>query len=256
MAQKPAKIHNQYHLSSLARALKVLQLIGDRPQGVTLTDLVKQLGSSNSVMIRILSTFAEFDFVRRSESTKSYKLGRGVEVLGRQALGTRDLLGSARSHLSELADKFPGVAYLTTVSDSSVVVLDRFPRVGHVGTIPFGETMPLHACASGLVFLAFGGAYLREKAINAGLARYGPETPTDLESLDSILAQVRKNGFSSDLGILQEDRGSYAVPIYDESGAVVAALSMTFAEELCESALEYSVVSSLIARSVQIQNAH
>src|SRR5262249_55133325 len=95
------------------------------------------------------------------------------------------------------------------------------PRDFHVG-----KTLPLHASASGKLFLANLPDERRRELIDlqGGLKRITPRTIIDIEQLEIELARIRESGYADGHRELYETHISAAAPVRRSGGEVVAAL--------------------------------
>jgi len=84
-----------------------------------------------------------------------------------------------------------------------------------------GLTLPLHCTAEGKALLAFG---LAEAA--PVLAARTPATLVDPAALAADLAQARARGFAIDDEECEAGMRSIAAPVFDESGAAIAAVGI------------------------------
>ncbi|WP_295829654.1 IclR family transcriptional regulator C-terminal domain-containing protein, partial [uncultured Microbacterium sp.] len=85
--------------------------------------------------------------------------------------------------------------------------------------------LPLHASSSGLVLLAFAPHDLQERVLAAPLARVTADTIVDPAALRRTLAEIRTLGRVIAPGYVDAVSTGVAVPVRDETGAVIAALS-------------------------------
>lgn len=109
--------------------------------------------------------------------------------------------------------------------------------------------LPIHASSSGLVLLAHGPADLQERVLGRPLARFTPATVTDPEELRRRLADIRRQGHVLCPGYLHADATGLAVPVRDERGAVVAAVSVIVPND--EHARRHVPLLSAAARRIE-----
>ena len=92
-----------------------------------------------------------------------------------------------------------------------------------------GRRMPLYCTAIGKVLLAYAKDDEREAALDGvRLLAMTPNTLTTRAALDAELAQVRAQGFARDNEEREENLHCIGAPIFDYTGAVVAALSVSW----------------------------
>src|SRR5579883_2161300 len=86
---------------AVARAIRLLQALGDGRPEATLTELARRVGIHKSTAYGILATLAAEGVVERDPATRRYRLGRSLAALARAA-GGPDIRVLARPHLARL----------------------------------------------------------------------------------------------------------------------------------------------------------
>ena len=92
-------------IQSLARGLKILNLIEHSRNGMGTTEVANQLSIDKSSASRLLHTLANYGFVEQDEHTSRYSLGPQLLTLGQHLLNRITLRDHARPYLHELVDK-------------------------------------------------------------------------------------------------------------------------------------------------------
>jgi DNA-binding IclR family transcriptional regulator len=90
----------------------------------------------------------------------------------------------------------------------------------------FGRTVPLHATSTGKAYLAFMSREEQAAALGGRLERYTATTITDRRTLDAELAEVRRTGFATCVGELEESLFGASAPVLSEQGRPVAIVSV------------------------------
>lgn len=138
---------------TLDRGLRVLEVIAESPDGLTVTELAAALGIGRTVVYRLVVTLENHAFLRRSADGKC-RLGLGVLTLGRQVQPiVRD---TALPALRLLADAVNATAVLTIVDGQealSAVVVEPTRSDVHVA-YRAGSRQPLEFGAAGRAILA------------------------------------------------------------------------------------------------------
>jgi IclR family pca regulon transcriptional regulator len=90
-----------------------------------------------------------------------------------------------------------------------------------------GSRLPAYCTALGKAMLAYkDAATLREILDRTDMARRGPNTVTNREQLMAALAKVRSTGVAVNDEELAPGLRSFAAPVRDRTGAVVAAVNV------------------------------
>jgi DNA-binding IclR family transcriptional regulator len=91
-----------------------------------------------------------------------------------------------------------------------------------------GGRAPLHLTSTGKLFLSTGDArQVRAYALRTGLAGHTRNSLTDLDRLERELALVRRHGYARDNEELELGVRCIAAGIFDDTGKLVAGLSIS-----------------------------
>ena len=105
---------------TLDRGLRVLHLLAEHPEGLTVTDLARRVGVGRTVVYRLLTTLEEHTLVRR-EATGRVRLGLGVLAL---ATAVQPLLRRAATPvLRRLAEEVGATAHLTVADGDEALAV-------------------------------------------------------------------------------------------------------------------------------------
>ncbi len=91
----------QYPIESVDNALRVLVLLGERPQ-LRLTDVSQYLGVASSTAHRVLAMLCYRGLVRQNAATRSYEPGPSLDQLAFGLLRRLDVRSRARPTLEKL----------------------------------------------------------------------------------------------------------------------------------------------------------
>jgi IclR family acetate operon transcriptional repressor len=185
------------------------------------------------------------------------RLGALLE-LGQSYAGSRTLLRLARPLLALLAEQSGESVHLAELRGFEVVHLDGEQVAQLVQTgLRVGSTLPCHCTALGKVLLGCGPAERQERydreLVVRGLARRTPETLVDRDKLVEHLHAVAAQGFAVDREECEAGLSCAAAPVYDASGKLVAAISISApAFRLPERRLQASAVPAVVAAAQQL----
>ena len=216
-------------LSSVSKALTLLDAFTAEKPELTLTELARQAGAHKSSAFRLLSTLEAHGFVEKSPSGRGYRLGwKPLELSGR-LLGRYELRELAAPHMEELAQKSGEIVHLSILDGAEIVYLDKRGRSQPLTvSTTVGGRSPAHASAMGKVLLASlqPGEVLRLLG-GRPLKRFTPTTITDRRRLGRELEAIRRQGFALDNEEAFPGIRCVAAPLRGRAGRVLAALSLT-----------------------------
>jgi len=221
---------NQATAHTVERAADVLFAIADaHVAGCSVLELSRRLGCPRANVYRLLAALGAKGLVQPLPSDRRrYQLGLRLLDLGERVRQGLNLRQVALGFMQALSKTTGESVYLAVRDGWEGVVIEGVdsPRNLRLYT-RIGARMPLHGGASTKVLLAWAPAEEVEALIRAGLPRYTPRTITDPERLRAHLAQIRRDGHALSREELDDGATGIGVPVRDDTGAVVAGLSLS-----------------------------
>lgn len=214
--------------STADRALDILLLFTVEQPVLSGSAIADRLGVVRSTAYRYLQSLVGSRFLEEAPGG-GFRLGLRVLEIARVARRSYGLSEVALPVMTALSARVEETVLLTRRVGDLVVCVDRAEADIRAVRISYerGSTLPLNAGASALVLLAWSDeSEARELLERVPLRRFTPETVTDVDKLMRRLKQIRKDGYSMTRAELDADILGIAAPIRDESGRVVAAISV------------------------------
>jgi len=220
---------NKTSIQVIERMMSLLDVLSEHPDPVPLKLLAAQTGLHPSTAHRILAAMAQSGFVERSDNGM-YRLGIRLLELGALVKSRISLRETAISAMLELHQKTGESVNLGIRDGDQIVYVERTSsgrssvRVVHI----VGARAPLHTTATGKLFLVEEGAQrVREYARRTGLPGSTSASITELEALEKELDRVRRHQVAFDLDEVENGVRCIAAGIRDDSGALIAGLSLS-----------------------------
>lgn len=211
---------------ALARVLRALRVLADEPDGLTLAQLMVQLGAPKTSAHSLLQGLTAEGYLQRQDAL--YRLGPESFVLGNALVAARSLAIVATPFLRD-ARAQSGESVLLAVIDrpagrlTYTQIVESHKPVRY--TVPAGTTRPLFASSAGRVLLAFQDeAWRRDYLKSADLRALTDKTVTDRRQLARILDRIRATGHATTMGEVTPDVAGFAAPIFEPNGQVNAAV--------------------------------
>ena len=210
-------------MKTLARGLKILDILADSEDSVGITELADQLGIDKGSASRMMQTLAKYGFADKDMDTRRYRLGPKVVTLSRSLLSRMPLREAAKPFLRRLVDETGECAHLGVLSRGKVLYADQHesPAALRV-TTDVGSTAPLHCTALGKALLAFS-----DHPIPKELDTYTSRTIVTLEMLRYNLEQTRQQGYAIDDEEFVFGVRCIAVPVYDFRDKVIGSVGIS-----------------------------
>ena len=208
---------------AIDRASALLVTVMEAPAPVFLTQLALAHGLAKSTTSRMLSALERQGLVARDQDG-AFVPGPTLLRFARTRAVETDLIAMYRPLLERLATITGETANLAIHSGDAVESLDQADGQYLLGTRNWvGSRVPLHCSALGKILLAFEAAPIPP----GRLERRTPATISNRADLLTELAAVRRRGFAVIKDELEEGLTAIAAPIRDQSGTVIAAVSIT-----------------------------
>ena len=213
--------------SATRRALGILELLVDQPQGLGLSELGSQLGMPKSIAHRLLALLTECGFVRQDAVTERYGLTLKLALLGARYLAGTGLGDVSQPILERLAAATGELARLTVVEGEGLAWVGKAQGARHgLRYDPdAGTHVVLHATATGKAWLATLPEAEALRIVQAtGFAtpaHFGPNVIRDRERFRLELARTRAQGFG--LAIEEGEPGTAAVAVVVRASAEATA---------------------------------
>ena len=210
-------------IKSLARGLRILRVIADEVQSISVTALAEQLGVDKATGSRRVRALVNHGFVEKASDGRRYQLGPELVKLSRVIIDLLQWRETAKYYLEQLVELTGEYSHLAIYSNGQALYIDQAESDNTLQVnVSIGHMAPLHCTALGKVLLAFGNHPIPYK-----LEGRTANTITSQSALKNELERVRKQGYAIDDE--EYDRGvrCIAAPIIDCRNRVVASLGIS-----------------------------
>jgi DNA-binding IclR family transcriptional regulator len=220
-------------IQSLDAALSLLRAMATFAGPTSLADLSRAAGMPASKAHRYLASFMHAGLVVQSGRSGRYDLGPMAAEIGLSAIHRNSFVNRAADRLEELG-LATGLTVLLTVWGTEGPTVVRWERTTSftATTLGLGSTLPLLTSASGRVFLAFLPRRLLEERLkmelrNARKIRASwPDLEPTPESVQALIAQVRRQRFAFVDGRLIPGLKAIAAPVTNWQGEIEVAVTL------------------------------
>lgn len=215
-------------VQSVDRALQILEILA-RQGDAGVSEIAEEMGVHKSTVFRLMGSLVGRDIVRQNSERGKYQLGFGILRLASSVPGRLSLVHEARTVLENLAEKYKETVNLAVLRSNYAVNVDQAMGPSTLATYDWvGGLTPLHATSSGKVLLAALSVDERDQIFKeTGLRPRTPRTVTDRRVLENQLVDVSHNGYAIVHDELEIGLTAVAAPIYNHTGAVIGAVSIS-----------------------------
>jgi DNA-binding IclR family transcriptional regulator len=213
---------------TVLKALLVLECIADAERPLSAAEVAKLCKISRPTAYRLLSTLAVRDYVTQVNGPY-FRLGTQALSLSKKLLDSIDLPELARPYMRELGDETNETVYLSTLQDAEILYIAKVESTQSIRTsCIIGTRNNLYSTSMGKAVLAFLPAAEQARLIDQiELKPLTPKTIVRQDTLVEELAHIRKRGYAIDDEENEAGVRCVGAPIFDRTGRVIAAISVS-----------------------------
>jgi DNA-binding IclR family transcriptional regulator len=214
-------------MQTVDKAVELLGLFSEHEPEIGLSEISRRANFDKATSRRLLLALAKHGLVEQNPDNRRYRIGPGVLRLARVRETTMPLTAIVQPVLKRLVDGTGETAHFTLLSgrDLATVAIQESRRSNRVN-MTLGESLPLHATASGLAILAFLQDAKPSFLKTLKLESFTEFTLTDRAQMDQVLRDARELGYVSNLGYYEVDVCSIAAPVFDSSGSPIGTVAV------------------------------
>ncbi len=244
-------------VKTIGRAAMVLRaLAAGAGDGSRLTDIADATGLGKATVHRLLGALADVGFVDFDDQDKLYRLGYALFALGASARAFH-VVDLARPGLVRLAAETGDTVYLSVRDGDEAICVDR--RTGSFPirtlTLDVGDRRPLGIGAGSLALLAFESETEVERVIRTNAHARRDYAAFDDATLRRLILQAREQGYAFNDGNIVSAMCAVGVPVLDDDGRVLAALSIAAIRERFDGRRLAKLVSQMQAEAGELAGA-
>lgn len=217
------KLHNP-----TLRVVRILELVNNYEEGISLVDISKQLCIPKSTLSPILKTLEITNFLEKNDKgcfLASFKLFQ----LGLSYSGQLDVLSMIRKQMKVVVGKINEIVQFGMLDGDMVFYLAKVNTSENIEIVSsVGKKIPAIYTGLGKALLSdFSDDYIRDKYKNYNFVSYTENSIKNIEELIDELQKVRKLGYAVENQEFTLNTSCVAVPIR-ENGVIKAAMSATY----------------------------
>ncbi|MBF0277240.1 MAG: helix-turn-helix domain-containing protein [SAR324 cluster bacterium] len=227
MSYIPGTLKQKDFALTLARGLSVLEAFSADRTAMSISEIAVQAGVHRAVARRLVLTLVELDYLENEG--RKFQLTRKILNFGREIPALDYTWQKITVDVLSLANRFNESCSVATLEglDIRFVIRDPIRRM-FSAPLYVGDKLPAHCTAAGKVLLAA----LDKEQLRKRIADLGPLLPrtkhsiVEIEKLEKELQMVRQNSWAAVEDELEEGTIAIAVPLFDSSNTVTAALAL------------------------------
>ena len=215
-------------VSSLVKAMKVLECFSIKNPELGVTEISKQLEMQKSTVHNILATFQALGYLTQNHVTGKYSLG--VRLLQFSYI-INNQMGYQKffvPYMEKIADALNETVFLAIPHGNEVLYMESKQPYGAMGERKIlGEHAPMYCTGLGKALLAFMPSEEIEKRLPDKFIKFTENTLSSKEELLNDLHHIRERGYAIDN--MEHEFGvvCVALPVFGHDGTPVAAVSIS-----------------------------
>lgn len=210
----------------IERLVRILSTFDARRTVQTPAQIARRAGLPSSTAYRLVNDMVAQGLLERDaqgQVTIGLRLWE-LTLRGSPALGLRQ---AAQPFMSALNQRIREHAQLGVLEGTDVLFIERLSAPGASANITkIAGRLPINASSSGLVLLAYASVDLQRQVLDQPLSRLTPLTLTDPTELRRELGVIKRQGYAVAPGSIELVSTGIAVPVFDQAGRCIAALSV------------------------------
>lgn len=215
-------------IKMIDHALKTLDILRERNRKLGVNEIAKICEINPSTAFRILKTLEANGWVYQCND-KSYVIGEKISFALEKDnfyLAAKEIAAFTMQNYTE---KYNQAMNLIVRDGSNCYIIQQSRTKNLIDYVPpLYSNLPFYACAGGKILLAQLPIHLIDLIINSvEMVPYTSHTITDPDEFWKQLRAVAAQGYAFDDRESSVNGSCIAVPVYDHSGNVIAALSFS-----------------------------
>lgn len=216
------------NIQSLERAFLILEKFKDYPNGISLTELSKEVGLHKSTVHRFLSTLISLNYVEQNPDDTYQLTFKLLDIMSKK-LDSIDYRSTSHNLMVKLCEDVNEVIHLVVQDGIHVVYIDKIEADN---TITMASRVGIR---SPMIYTSVGKAILSYKS-DEEIKKIWDETPKEVKAKNTItdfnvfmeeIENVRKSKIAVDNEENEEDIYCIGTAIVNNLGKVEGALSIT-----------------------------
>ena len=208
--------------SALLRGMSIMQKVADAPRGISIAELVELTSLAKPTVHRITLQLETEGYLQRSPVDKRFVIGNKLKEFSLTILSNASVGAPRHAILEALSEEIGETCNCTMLDGNHTVYFDRVECNWPIKiNLHPGSRLPIHATASGKLFLAHMKPRERKRLLEAApLSRNTERTVVSPELIEEELKKIKKEGVGYDNEEFLTGMVAIAVPVFDKSNRV------------------------------------
>ena len=208
--------------STLLRGLAIMNAVANSSRPLSISEIVNELGLAKPTVHRIASQLEEENYLQRNPSDKRFIIGSKLKEFSTNILSNNTIGAPRRAILEALSNEIGETCNCTILDGNHTVYFDRVECNWPIKiNLNPGSRMPIHATASGKLFLAYMTKADRQRILNAApLEPCTEHTFTSVDEFEIEVKKIKKDKIAIDNQEFIDGMIAIAVPVFDNNNRI------------------------------------
>lgn len=208
---------NSASSSNAERALDIMLVLGEvGPEGCSLAEIAKRVGSAKSAVHRTLVAMVAKGFAEPTDRYGHYRLGTAVAMLARRQERLEPQVQSFRPGMTEFARRTGFTVYLLAQSGIDAICAEMISRATrHQFAMGLGARVPMGVGAGSLALMSLLSDSAIDQILDANADRYQAHPsirPVDRDIIQSQVLDAKRRGYAINPGFFFFGEGGIGLP--------------------------------------------
>lgn len=215
---------------SFFKMMAVLECFSRSDKALTVLEISRRTEMPRTSVHRLVSSLKELGLLEQDHDREKYRLGLKLFELGNTVLANMEVQREAEESINTLSNKTGLSVHLGVFDGHGIIMVSRRDSRGLNNVITL-ESAAAHCSATGKAVLAHQTDSVVKRVVSEGLPAFTAHTITDPDLLREELRKTKERGYSIDDREYEDWRRCVGAPIWNASGRIFAAISLTGEKE-------------------------
>lgn len=217
---------------SVVKAIKLLDLFTEDIQELSLREIASRTDVPKPTAYRLLSSLVSCGLLQKTENNSydiNYKLGLKLLELGNLVSNRLEIREIALPFMEELAQEINEVVHIVIANQNEAAYIEKVDSSRAIRLYTrIGKSTPLYIGSGPKLLLAFMEEAKQTEILGAAkLYGINDENAINKQKLYKELSAIREEGYAYSIGEQDPETTGISYPLYDYSGQVIAALTVS-----------------------------
>jgi IclR family KDG regulon transcriptional repressor len=236
-------------VQTIDRTLDLLEQLATAQDGLGVTELGARIGLHKSTVYRLLSALTARGYVEKDPKTSTYKLGLKLIEISGLFLKKLELKTEALPFMRQLVELAGQPVHLAILDGVEVIYIEKVESVNSIRMYSqIGRRVPVFCSAIGKVLLA---GLTPEQRVEIWdkirFEKFTDQTLLSQAALAAAVQQVSRLGWAVDNEEHEPGIRCIAAPVYDYTGKVIAAVSVSGDKRVISPERDLEVAAAVMA---------